>query len=234
MPLTVLPGKFPILPPHMHIDPEDPNVACRLCRRRRFSTGSQTRPTRISFHSPGDIELTWPLQRAGEGSVNSAARVPATVEDPVNSPSTLRQLSVTGSGRVEDVDHGFIRRVGDLARSVTVQGLSRCRQLCGNSWSTLGQGLNATFTAVDCGERCDVAFQPEDRLVDVQEIAAYLEVPVKTLYAWRYRREGPPAFRVGRHLRYRWSDVELWIQQRIEPASTGSVSVSRRRVGRGG
>jgi excisionase family DNA binding protein len=94
--------------------------------------------------------------------------------------------------------------------------------------------LIATLLAVDCDERCDVTFQPEDRLVDVQELAAYLNLPVKTLYAWRYRREGPPAFRVGRHLRYRWSDVELWIQQRIETTSTGSVSVSRRRVGRGG
>jgi predicted DNA-binding transcriptional regulator AlpA len=94
--------------------------------------------------------------------------------------------------------------------------------------------LNATFTAVDSDERRDVRFQPEDRLVDVHELAAYLNLPVKTLYAWRYRREGPPAFRVGRHLRYRWSDVELWTQQRIEPASTGSVSASRRRVGRGG
>jgi predicted DNA-binding transcriptional regulator AlpA len=71
----------------------------------------------------------------------------------------------------------------------------------------------------------------EERLVDVNELAAYLEVPVKTLYAWRYRREGPPAFRVGRHLRYRWRDVQLWIQERIEPASIESVSSPRRSVG---
>jgi len=70
----------------------------------------------------------------------------------------------------------------------------------------------------------------EDRLVDVHELAAYLEVPVKTLYAWRYRREGPPAFRVGRHLRYRWSDVQRWIRLRIEPSLPGSVSVTRRSV----
>jgi excisionase family DNA binding protein len=87
---------------------------------------------------------------------------------------------------------------------------------------------------VDCDERCDVMVHPEDRLVGVQELAAYLNLPVKTLYSWRYRREGPPAFRVGRHLRYRWSDVELWIQQQIAPASAGSVSASRRRVGRAG
>jgi excisionase family DNA binding protein len=53
-------------------------------------------------------------------------------------------------------------------------------------------------------------------LIDVQQLADYLDVPVKTLYAWRYRREGPPAFRVGRHLRYRRADIQRWIQQRID------------------
>jgi len=56
----------------------------------------------------------------------------------------------------------------------------------------------------------------EDRLVSVRELADYLDVPVQTLYAWRYRREGPPGFRVGRHLRYRWSDVQGWIEQRLD------------------
>jgi excisionase family DNA binding protein len=53
-------------------------------------------------------------------------------------------------------------------------------------------------------------------LIDVQQLADYLDVPVKTLYAWRHRREGPPAFRVGRHLRYRRTDIQQWIQQRID------------------
>ncbi len=78
------------------------------------------------------------------------------------------------------------------------------------------------------------AMEHDERLVDVHELAAYLEVPVKTLYAWRYRREGPPAFRVGRHLRYRWRDVQRWIQERIEPEPADSVSAPRRSVtGRG-
>jgi excisionase family DNA binding protein len=63
-----------------------------------------------------------------------------------------------------------------------------------------------------------------DRLVNVKELASYLDVPVKTLYAWRYRREGPPAFRVGRHLRYRWSDVERWVEGRVDTGPTGPVS----------
>jgi excisionase family DNA binding protein len=46
------------------------------------------------------------------------------------------------------------------------------------------------------------------------EVAAYLGVPLKTLYEWRYRGEGPTAIRVGRHLRYRWEDVEAWLDSR--------------------
>ena len=72
----------------------------------------------------------------------------------------------------------------------------------------------------------------DDRLIDVNELAAYLEVPVRTLYAWRYRREGPPGFRVGRHLRYRWSDVQRWIQLRIEPTVPASASLARGWVGK--
>lgn len=54
-----------------------------------------------------------------------------------------------------------------------------------------------------------------DRLLTVENVAGYLEVPVATIYAWRYRRQGPPGFRVGRHLRFRKSDVERWIEDRI-------------------
>ena len=52
-------------------------------------------------------------------------------------------------------------------------------------------------------------------IISAQELAEYLGVPVATIYAWRYRRQGPPGFRVGRHVRFRWSDVERWIEDRI-------------------
>lgn len=55
-----------------------------------------------------------------------------------------------------------------------------------------------------------------DRLLTVEELAEYLGVPVATIYAWRHRREGPPGFRVGKHLRYRSSDVETWIQRKLQ------------------
>jgi excisionase family DNA binding protein len=55
-----------------------------------------------------------------------------------------------------------------------------------------------------------------DRLLNVEQLANYLGVPVATLYQWRYRGEGPPGFRVGRHVRYRWTDVAEWIERQLQ------------------
>lgn len=55
-----------------------------------------------------------------------------------------------------------------------------------------------------------------DRLLTVNDLAEYLGVPVATIYTWRYRRQGPPGFRVGKHLRYRWTDIEEWIEQQLQ------------------
>jgi excisionase family DNA binding protein len=49
----------------------------------------------------------------------------------------------------------------------------------------------------------------------VAEVAAYLRVPVETLYAWRKRGHGPPAARVGRHLRYDPADLRAWVKGRV-------------------
>lgn len=51
----------------------------------------------------------------------------------------------------------------------------------------------------------------EDRLWSVDDVAYYLGVPVATLYAWRGNSYGPPARRVGRHLRYVPEDVRSWV-----------------------
>lgn len=59
-----------------------------------------------------------------------------------------------------------------------------------------------------------------DRLLTPRELAVYLDVPLTTLYAWRYRGEGPAGFRVGKHLRYRWSDIEHWISERVRESES--------------
>lgn len=51
-----------------------------------------------------------------------------------------------------------------------------------------------------------------ERLWTVDDVAAYLGVPVQTLYQWRYLQSGPPAYRVGRHLRYDPAAVRSWLE----------------------
>jgi excisionase family DNA binding protein len=53
---------------------------------------------------------------------------------------------------------------------------------------------------------------PETRWT-VTEVATFLRVPVETLYTWRKRHYGPPAARIGRHLRYDPADVRAWFHQ---------------------
>ncbi|MET8350915.1 helix-turn-helix domain-containing protein [Micromonospora sp. NPDC005206] len=50
-----------------------------------------------------------------------------------------------------------------------------------------------------------------DDLWSIEDVSAFLRVPVGTLYQWRYRRTGPRAFKVGRHLRYDPADVRSWL-----------------------
>lgn len=61
----------------------------------------------------------------------------------------------------------------------------------------------------------------EGSLLTTEEVAELLQVPVATIYGWRVRREGPPAIRVGRHLRFRREAVERWLLDR-ESAGSGS------------
>lgn len=55
-----------------------------------------------------------------------------------------------------------------------------------------------------------------DRLLGPEEVAAFLGVPLRTIYRWRSRHEGPRGYRVGRHVRYRLDDVEGWLADRSD------------------
>ena len=56
----------------------------------------------------------------------------------------------------------------------------------------------------------------EQPLMTAKELAAFLRVPVQTVYSWRYKGLGPKGVRLGRHLRFAPRDVEAWLadQQR--------------------
>ena len=50
-------------------------------------------------------------------------------------------------------------------------------------------------------------------IISIDEVARRLDIPKSTLYGWRYKRIGPRCHRVGKHLRYRWSEVLEWLDE---------------------
>jgi len=51
-----------------------------------------------------------------------------------------------------------------------------------------------------------------EQLMTVDEVAELLQIPKSTLYYWRYQRQGPPAVRIGRALRYRKTDINAFVE----------------------
>ena len=52
-------------------------------------------------------------------------------------------------------------------------------------------------------------------------LADYLEIPIATVYAWRHSGTGPPGAKIGRHVRYRVSVVDRWVE---DQATAGRAS----------
>jgi predicted DNA-binding transcriptional regulator AlpA len=56
-----------------------------------------------------------------------------------------------------------------------------------------------------------------DPLLTADQVAQWLGKPKATLYAWRTRGRGPRGIKVGGDLRYRRSDVEMYLDQNTDP-----------------
>lgn len=69
--------------------------------------------------------------------------------------------------------------------------------------------MSASTAGVDIPEQ-----RPSDALWSVEDAAAYLRVPPKTLYEWRYKGDGPPSHRIGRYVRYVPDEVRTWVRSR--------------------
>jgi excisionase family DNA binding protein len=50
-------------------------------------------------------------------------------------------------------------------------------------------------------------------LLTTRQVAEYLVVPISTIHRWQYVGTGPPAIRVGRHLRFDRADLDDWIER---------------------
>jgi excisionase family DNA binding protein len=56
----------------------------------------------------------------------------------------------------------------------------------------------------------------DERLMTIADLSMMLGLPIDTLYGWRHRGEGPRGYRVGRHVRYRPSTVEAWLEEQAD------------------
>lgn len=63
-----------------------------------------------------------------------------------------------------------------------------------------------------------------EALLTPTQLAEMLVVPAGTLVQWRHKGTGPRSIKVGRHVRYRRSDVEKW----LEKQQSASAAAPRR------
>jgi excisionase family DNA binding protein len=59
-----------------------------------------------------------------------------------------------------------------------------------------------------------------DDLLTTDELAEHLRLPPRTIEKWRADRHGPVYGRYGRHVRYRWADVQEWIRSQHVPVAS--------------
>lgn len=52
-----------------------------------------------------------------------------------------------------------------------------------------------------------------------ESLGDFLGVPTRTVYSWNYTGTGPPYRRLGKHIRYRRSDVEKWLESQTRGRS---------------
>lgn len=53
-----------------------------------------------------------------------------------------------------------------------------------------------------------------DKLLKEQDVADILSIPVSTLRDWRFRKVGPTYCKIGRHVRYKQSDIDGFVSSR--------------------
>jgi len=56
----------------------------------------------------------------------------------------------------------------------------------------------------------------EETFWSPEALAQTLGIPLRTIYNWRTRGEGPRAFKIGRHVRYKPADVALWLEAQAD------------------
>ena len=56
--------------------------------------------------------------------------------------------------------------------------------------------------------------EPPDELLTLDELCAWLKITKMSIYKQRSEGTGPPGYRIGKHLRFKRSDVLAWLETR--------------------
>ncbi|WP_367278775.1 helix-turn-helix transcriptional regulator [Pseudonocardia sp.] len=56
-----------------------------------------------------------------------------------------------------------------------------------------------------------------DRLLSINDVSDLLQLPVQSIYKQRSVGEFCPAYKIGRHLRWRRSELIAWLATRRDP-----------------
>jgi excisionase family DNA binding protein len=54
-------------------------------------------------------------------------------------------------------------------------------------------------------------------LASVNELAAFCGVSPATIYQWLHKGTAPKSYKVGRYRRFKWADVEDWLERQSGP-----------------
>lgn len=52
--------------------------------------------------------------------------------------------------------------------------------------------------------------------LSLEKIAEELDLPVGTLYSWRTRNLGPKGYKIGKHVRVKRADLDVWLEQQAD------------------
>ena len=88
-------------------------------------------------------------------------------------------------------------------------------QTAGGEAARLAEIREPRRTGATAPDRATGPLDQGSPLMSVPELAAYLQVPEATVYAWRSRGQAPPCYRVGRWLRFRREEVDNWLSGQV-------------------
>jgi excisionase family DNA binding protein len=59
----------------------------------------------------------------------------------------------------------------------------------------------------------------QKEIFTINDLCELLSVTPKTVHSWRHRGIGPTSFKAGKHVRYKRSDIEAWIEQNTQEST---------------